>query len=131
MRIITKILLSSIFLMILSFSSCKKDDEISPMSCNLKTSSTEFTEESINVTYKLEVDGDYTVTSFFYYDETGKVEMQNPEVPQNFTVTLSSQKKMEAGAVGNVTNGFIKVSFEAIAPGSEYKSSDLCSQSSN
>ncbi len=54
--------------------------------------------------------------------------MQNPEVPQNFTVTLSSQKKMEAGAVGNVTNGYIKVSFEATAPGSEYTPQDINSK---
>jgi hypothetical protein len=131
MKNITKLFFSTLLVVAVAFTSCKKDDETEPLSCNLATASTTFSEESINVTYKLEATGDYVISSFFYYDETGKVEMQNPAVPQEITVTLSDQKTMQAGAVGNVTNGSIKASFKATTETSVYEGIDQCSQSTN
>lgn len=119
--------------MFISFSACKKDEDKDPepMSCDLKTMAAEFSEESILVTYKLENTGDAKVTSFFYYDESGKVEVQNPASPSEIKVTLTDQKTMQTGAVGNVINGSISVSFEAKSQNTTYESSDFCSRSSN
>ncbi|MBU2557625.1 MAG: hypothetical protein KJ578_07590 [Bacteroidetes bacterium] len=116
---------------LVSLSSCKKDDDPTPLSCNLATASAEFSEDSIDVTYKLEATGDAKISSFFYYDETGKVELQNPDFPKEIKITLTQQKSMQAGAVGNVTNGSIKVSFKATTETSNYEGIDQCSQSTN
>ncbi len=130
MKNFTTLFFSILLITAISFSGCKKDEETDPLSCNLQTASTTFSEETINVTYKLEASGDYTISSFFYYDESGKVEMQNP-APQEITVSLSNQKIMQAGAVGNVTNGSIKVSFKATTETSIYEGIDQCSRSTN
>lgn len=116
---------------LVSLSACKKDDDTKALSCNLQTAASEFSEASIVVTYKLENTGDAKVASFFYYDETGKIEVQNPTLPWEQQVTLTTQKTMQAGATGNVTNGSIKVSFKATTSNSSYEGSDFCSQSTN
>ncbi|MBG0782660.1 MAG: hypothetical protein H0S84_10355 [Bacteroidales bacterium] len=130
MKNIITLFFSILLITAVSFSSCKKDDETDPLSCDLETASTSFEEASLNVTYKLEASGDYTISSFFYYDESGKVELQNPE-PQEITVSLSNQKNMQAGAVGNVTDGSIKVSYKATTETTIYEGIDQCSQSTN
>jgi|GEM_PF-1595627 len=116
---------------LVSLSACKKDDDPEALSCNLQTASSVFTEASIVVTYKLENTGDAKVTSFFYYDETGKIEVQNPTLPLEKQVSLTNQKTMQAGALGNVTNGSIQVSYKATTSNSSYQGSDMCSQSTN
>jgi len=119
--------------LLISFSACKKDDDkkSEPMTCDLETMAKKFDEESLVVTYKLENTGDAKVTSFFYYDESGKVEVQNPSLPYEIRVTLTNQKSMQTGAVGSVTNGSIEVSFESKGQGYSYEGSDFCSRSSN
>jgi hypothetical protein len=110
--------------------SCKKDKEADPLSCNLETAASEFVEESLQVTYELRASGDYNIASFYYYDESGRIEMENPTVPQDIEVTLTSQKKMQAGATGTVKNGFIEVSYAAETESTTYEGSDRCEQSS-
>lgn len=110
--------------------SCKKDKEADPLSCNLETAVSEFVEENLTVTYTLRASGDYTISTFYYYDETGRVELSNPSVPQELVVNLAGQKKMQAGATGTVKNGFIEVSFLAETESTKYEGSDRCEQSS-
>jgi len=118
-------------ILLVSLSACKKDDKVNALNCNLETAATEFSEDSIFVTYKLESTGDAKVTSFFYYDETGKVEVQNPTLPTEIQVTLTFQKMMQAGAKGSTTNGSIKASYKATTANSSYEGSDFCSQSNS
>lgn len=114
-----------------SLSACKKDDDPKALTCNLQTAASEFSEPSIVVTYKLVNTGDAVVSSFFYYGETGKIEVQNPDLPKEIQVTLTDQKTMQAGAVGTTTNGSIEVSFKATTANSSYEGSDFCSQSNS
>lgn len=131
MKLSFKPLWALALVILVSLSSCKKDDDPTSLSCDLQTAAIEFNETSISITYKLKNTGDAKVASLFYYDETGKVEVQNPTMPWEMTLTLTNQKTMQAGAKGNVTNGSIEVSYLASIPGSRYESSDFCSQSSN
>jgi len=131
MKVSFKSIWAVALILLVSLSACKKDDKVNTLSCNLETAATEFSEDSIFVTYKLESTGDAKVTSFFYYDETGKVEVQNPTLPTVIQVNLTYQKTMQAGAKGNTSNGSIKASFKATAPGASYESSDYCSQSNS
>ncbi|MBZ0242516.1 MAG: hypothetical protein K8F24_04815 [Bacteroidales bacterium] len=118
-------------LILISLSACTKDDDVKALSCNLTTAASEFSNESIDVIYRLEATGDAKVSSFFYFDETGKVEVQNPSLPTEIQVTLTNQKTIQAGAIGNVTNGSIKASYKATALGVHLEGSDFCSQSTN
>ncbi len=109
---------------------CSKSSDISDLSCQLQTNKTVVEVNSIDVTYSLEAEGDYKVVSFYYYDESGKVVLQNPEVPYEFTVTLTDQKTIEAGAQGSVKNGSIKVSYKATSDTAVYQGLDQCEQQS-
>lgn len=108
--------------------SCDKENDAQPMSCDLETANTQFTEDSIEVTYTLEVSGDYQVATFYYYDETGKVIVDNPTGPKSITVALTNQKLLKAGAEGHVKNGALKVSFTAQTNTNLYTGSDQCEQ---
>jgi hypothetical protein len=116
--------------MLISFSACEDNKDPEDTGCNLETNASEFSEESLNVTYKIIATGDVKVTSFFYFDETGKVEVQNPTLPYEKEVTLSSQKTIQASALGKVTNGSIKVSYKGIGQNTTYESYDICAQTS-
>lgn len=116
--------------LLISFSACKDDKDQEDLGCILETKVSEFKEESINIIYKIGVTGDVKVTSFSYFDETGKVEVQNPTLPYEKEVTLSSQKTIQASALGKVTNGSIKVSYKGIGQNTTYESYDICAQTS-
>ncbi len=109
---------------------CNKEKEADSLSCNLETVPSQFDEDSLEVTYKLEADGEYTLTLFYYYDESGRVEIDNPSLPQEIKVSLSEQKTIMTGARGSVKNGHIEVSYEANTSSSSYSGSDRCQQSS-
>lgn len=119
-----------IVVFILFANSCNKDKEADPLSCKLETAESEFVEENLTVTYTLRASGDYNISTFYYYDETGRVELSNPSLPQELVVNLAGQKKMQAGATGTVKNGFIEVSFLAETESTKYEGSDRCEQSS-
>ncbi|MBU1010471.1 MAG: hypothetical protein KKD74_10070 [Bacteroidetes bacterium] len=108
--------------------SCIKEKETQPMSCVLETANAVFTEASIEVTYTLEVSGDYQVASFYYYDETGKVIIENPTGHSSITVALTNQKLLKAGAEGSVKTGAMKVSYTAQTNTNLYTGSDQCVQ---
>jgi len=80
------------------------------------------------VVYTLEAQGNYTVESFYYYDESGKVTINNPQIPSSITITLSSQKIMQAGASASVTEGIVQIGFIAQSNLNVYESGDLCQQ---
>jgi hypothetical protein len=113
----------------LQFTACVKERDLSPMTCQLETAQEQFIEESIDVVYTLTGQGDCTVESFYYYDESGKVTINNPPLPSTFTTTLSSQKIMQAGASATVTEGVVQIGFMAQSNLNVYESSDLCQQS--
>lgn len=117
--------------LIISFTSCEKEKSIEKFTCNLLTISNVVAEETIEVTYKLEATGDYTISYWFYMDENGKVELFNPEVPSEIKVSLSHLKKMQSGAAGSVTEGSIKISYTAISATSSYIGIDQCEQKVN
>lgn len=117
-------------LTLLMVQSCKKDKEADPLSCNLDTAVSEFVEENLTVTYSLKAGGDFNINTFYYYDETGRVELSNPSITQDIVVNLAEQKKMQAGATGTVNNGFIEVNYSAVTENSTYSGSDRCEQSS-
>lgn len=117
------------FIILFSLSSCKKNSSGPTVkNCSLVTPTSQFSEASISITYKMEITGDADVTSVFYYDETGKVVVQNPTFPFLIPTILTNQKTMQIGATGNVTNGSIKVSYEAFGNGRTYSGNDICSQ---
>lgn len=109
---------------------CSKSNDTTDLSCQLQTNTTVFEGSSIDVTYSLGAEGDYTIKSLYYYDESGKVELQNPAVPFELTVTLTQQKTIEAGALGSVKNGLIKVSYKATSDTAVYQGLDQCEQQS-
>lgn len=112
----------------LQFTACVKERDLSPMTCQLETAKEQFTEESIDVVYTLTGQGDCTVESFYYYDESGKITINNPQLPSTFTIALSSQKIMQAGASATVTEGVVQIGFIAQSNLNVYESGDLCQQ---
>lgn len=120
----------ALFFGLIFIAGCQKNQETTDMSCQLQTNTTVFEESSLDVTYKLEASGDYTISSFYYYDETGKVVLQNPAVPFEITVSLAAQKTVEAGAAGSVKNGSIEASYKATGDSAVYIGLDQCEQQS-
>jgi hypothetical protein len=108
--------------------SCEKTVEIPKYTCNLQTISNINILEQIEVTYKLEATGDYTVSSWYYFGENGKVEISLPSLPSEIVVTLSSQKLLRAGAIGEIVNGSISVSYNAVAADTSFFGIDQCFQ---
>lgn len=108
--------------------SCEKTVEIPKYTCNLQTISNINILDQIEVTYKLEATGDYIVSSWYYFGENGKVEISQPSLPSEIKVTLSSQKLLRAGAVGEITNGSISVSYNATAADTTFFGIDQCVQ---
>lgn len=129
MNYLNKLDLLLVSVLLLVSASCNKAREADPLGCNLNTAAAVFEEDSISVTYNLAAGGNATLSLFYYFDESGKVEVSNPEFPQTITVQLSSQKTMQAGARGTVKNGFIAVSYEAVSDSTVYSGSDRCEQS--
>lgn len=117
-----------LFLFIFTGNACNKEKEAEPMQCQLETIAIEFEAEQIEVTYTLEASGDYVIHSYYYYDESGRISQENPTVPQTITVTLNEQKRMQAGATGEIRNGVISVSFQAVNDTVIYEGSDRCQQ---
>lgn len=110
------------------FSACEKPAVIENYTCNLQTISKTFVQPEIEVIYKLEAKGTANVTSWYYWGVAGKVEINNPTVPSEVKLILSTQKKMQAGAIGNISEGSIKVSFKAVSADSSYTGIDQCEQ---
>jgi hypothetical protein len=111
------------------FVSCQKPVEVQTLSCNLETARIKFTEDSLQVLYRLETAGDFELKSFYYQSEEGKITINNPDTLIEIFITLSSQKEIYAGATGSARNGGIKVSYKAIGPaGKTYEAMDQCIQ---
>ncbi|MFZ4464232.1 MAG: hypothetical protein ACOYN5_10310 [Bacteroidales bacterium] len=111
------------------FDSCQKPVEVQTLRCNLETAKLKFTEDSLQVLYRLETAGDFEVKSFYYQGEQGKITINNPDTLVEILIMLSSQKEMFAGATGSARNGGIKVSYKAIGPaGTTYEAMDQCIQ---
>lgn len=109
--------------------SCQEPMEIERLSCNLETARIKFTEDSLQVLYRLETEGDFELKSFYYQSEEGKVTINNPDTLVEIFITLSSQKELFAGATGSALNGGIKVSYKAVGPeGKTYEAMDQCFQ---
>jgi hypothetical protein len=108
--------------------SCEKTVEIPEFTCNLQTISNINTLDQIEVTYKLEATGDYTVNSWYYFGENGKVEISQPSLPSEIVLTLSSQKLLRAGAIGEIVDGSISVSYNAVAADTTFFGIDKCVQ---
>jgi outer membrane biogenesis lipoprotein LolB len=113
---------------IMILAACGKEAEVPEWSCDLKTFENTVNQDQLQVVYKLEANGDYTLASWFYYSENGRIEVTNPLVPSEITVTLSAQQKMQAGAIGKVINGRIKVGYKAITADTTYIGVDQCVQ---
>jgi hypothetical protein len=124
-----KYLFFVVFFIALSMTiSCEKIVEIPKYTCNLQTISNINSLDQIEVTYKLEATGDYIVSSWYYYGENGKVEINQPAIPSEIVVTLSNQKLLQAGAVGEIINGSISVSYNALAADTSFYGIDQCVQ---
>ena len=109
--------------------SCQKPIEVQTLSCNLETARIKFTEDSLQVLYRLETAGDFELKSFYYQSEEGKIIINNPDTLIEIFITLSTQKEIYAGATGTARNGGIKVSYKAIGPaGKTYEAMDQCIQ---
>lgn len=108
--------------------SCQDNTEVKALNCNLLTASKEFTEDSIQVVYRLEAKGDCLVENFFYYDNNQKVTITNPDTIVEILVNLSSQKWMQAGVKGSTIDGSIRVSYTAKSPENTYEAMDQCEQ---
>lgn len=108
--------------------SCEKPVEIPKYTCNLQTISNINILDQIEVIYKLEATGDYTVSSWYYFGENGKVEISLPSLPSEIVVTLSNQKLLRAGAIGELVNGSISVSYKAVAADTSFFGIDQCFQ---
>lgn len=114
-------------LIMLSFS-CQDEVEIKQMNCHLLTAALEFTEDSIQVVYRLEAKGDTELESFFYYIDEKKVTINDPDTLVEIFTTLSTQKWIQTGAIGKTMDGSIKVSFKAVGLTKSYEAMDQCEQ---
>jgi hypothetical protein len=123
-RLVMMVTLSAGLLLV----SCQDETEIKQMNCHLLTAALEFTEDSIQVMYRFEAKGDCEPESFFYYTDSQKVTINNPDTLAEVYTTLSTQKWIQAGAVGTTMNGSIKVSFKAVALSKTYEAMDQCQQ---
>ena len=108
--------------------SCQDEVEIKQMNCHLLTAALEFTEDSIQVLYRLEAKGDTELESFFYYLNEEKVTISHPDTLVEVFTTLSTQKWIQAGAIGTTMDGSIKVSFKAVGLTKSYEAMDQCEQ---
>ncbi|GAB1404592.1 MAG: hypothetical protein PHX54_13345 [Lentimicrobiaceae bacterium] len=131
MKLSLKVLQAATLVLLILSTSCKDDKDPVVQECNLETSTAEFEEASMNVTYTIETTGDAEVSKFTYYDETGKMEIEKPDLPYEKEILLTTQKTIQAKALGKVTNGSIKISFKGVGLNSSYEGSDECSHTSN
>lgn len=119
------LLLVSVLIVLIS---CGKEKEVPEWDCQLQTFENTVSQDQLQVVYKLEAQGEFTVASWYYYGVNGKTEVLNPQLPSEINVTLSSQQKMQAGAVGKVINGSIKVGYKATTADTTYIGVDQCLQ---
>jgi hypothetical protein len=112
----------------LLLSSCQDEMVSQQMNCQLLTAPIQFTEDSIQVVYRLEAKGDCELESFFYNIDSQKVTIPNPDTIVEVFVTLSAQKSIQAGAVGTAMDGSIRVSFKATGIDKTYEAMDQCQQ---
>ena len=112
------------FILLLSFS-CKKSDE--EISCNLNAPSNTTT-ESMSVQYKASKTGDGTISQIVYQTNDGEKTILNPSFPWQETVDIDPDIEVSISASGKVTNGSLTIAYDGTGASSNIEGSDYCSQ---
>ena len=109
--------------------SCQKPAEVKPLSCYLETAPLSFSEDSLQVLYRLHVAGDAEATYFYYLSDEGKVSINAPDTLVEVIIQLKSTKIIQAGAGGKATKGYIRIECMGTAlSGKSYEAMDQCFQ---
>jgi len=112
----------------LLMASCQDKTDIQRMDCQLLTAAIGFTEDSIQVVYRLEAKGNCSVESFFYYVDNQKIIINKPDTLVEVFTRLHAQRFIQVGATGTSMDGSIKVSFKAVGIDKTYEAMDQCRQ---
>lgn len=121
----TRLLIAMFFVIV----SCKQTPKIKHTECFLETIEHVAAAGGFEVKYSITGEGDFTVNSWYYMDNDGKVELSNPTVPAEITVFIEEGKSFHSGAVGSVTTGLIRIEFEVISDETMISGVDQCVQS--
>ncbi|HMM11819.1 MAG TPA: hypothetical protein PKE03_06990 [Bacteroidales bacterium] len=113
------------------FTACNDQQIVAPAECRIQTFARKNPRESISVTYELKANGQYQLARWYYYGPQGRVSFENPQTPLSVTVVLGANDSIYAGAIGQVTEGSLRVSYRAVAADTLIEASDLCIQSLN
>ena len=120
---ILAILLASV---IISFSTCKKDEEIT---CDLSKTGTAPVDMIIQ--FKAVGTGDGTISTLSYkVGSTSKI-VSNPSLPWTVSVSALSGDDISITASGTTKDGSLTVSYQGQASGNEIEGFDDCSNSNN
>lgn len=112
----------------LTLSACGDDNGgNSPLTCGLDTGNSSIT-NAISVGYTATLSGAGSVTSITYTDNSGDVVVDNPTLPFQANVTLTTLAA-RIRATGSVTTGTITISYNATgAPARQEQDSESCAQ---
>ncbi len=117
-----------IILMVFLFA-CQKPVEVKPLSCLVETAPLSFTEDSLQVLYRLHVSGEAEASYFYYLTDEGKVSINAPDTLVEVILHLKEPKIIQAGAGGKATNGYIRVEcIGTTSDGKSYEAMDQCFQ---
>lgn len=120
-----------IFLLSFTLPSCEDEVVVEDLSCSLQTIQHDIDSDTIVVTYKIEGEGNYKVSSWTYQGVEGEVTLQDPVIPSEVTLNFFGNALPRAKAVVTVVEGAVKVSFSAEAADSTYVGIDQCQQQIN
>ncbi len=120
-----------IFLLSFTLPSCEDEVVVEDLSCSLQTIQHDIDSDTIVVTYKIEGEGNYKVSSWTYQGVQGEVTLQNPVIPSEVTLSFFGNALPRSKAAVTVVEGAVKVSFSAEAADSTYVGIDQCQQQIN
>jgi hypothetical protein len=120
-----------IFLLSSLFVSCEDEIVIKDLSCSLQTIQHDIDNDTITVTYKIEGQGNFSVSSWSYQGLTGEITVLNPAIPAEVTLIFFGKALPKARAEAKVIEGAVKISYTAAAADSTYLGIDQCQQQIN
>lgn len=123
--------ISSLFMLIIafvaiSFSSCKKDSEIT---CNLNAGDKATAE--MTITFTATQTGDGVISSLTYKTSEKEETVTNPTLPWTIEADAADATDFSIVADGTVKDGSITVTYKGLGMGSEMEGSDYCSHSND
>jgi hypothetical protein len=111
---------------VISFSSCKKDKEIT---CNLNTG--DQADVEMTITFSATKTGDGVISSLTYKTSEKEETISNPILPWTIDVDAAEASDFSIVAEGTVKDGSITVAYHGLGLGSEMEGSDYCSHSND